>query len=95
MTESIVVGVDGSGRSVRALVWAGAPAGVLLTEAERAHSLVLGAKGIGGFGSLLLGSVVLQVVGHAACPVVVVNHVINDHRRIVVERTAHRLRRPH
>ncbi|MFG3292952.1 universal stress protein [Streptomyces sp. NPDC048179] len=148
MTDPIVVGVDGSGRSLRALVWAaheaalrqcplrvihvlpparsyatteegrvqetssrdrgvvdeattivreahpdlevtsalpsGTPAAVLLSEAERAQTVVLGAKGMGGFGSLLLGSVALQVVGHAACPVVIVNHVTTGHGRIVV-----------
>ncbi|ARF53345.1 universal stress protein [Streptomyces gilvosporeus] len=148
MTHPIVVGVDGSGRSLRALVWAaheavlhrcalrivhvlprehayattaadrareassrdqgvvaeaaaiarethpelevvtdlpaGAPAAVLLTGSEHAHTVVLGAKGLGGFGSLLLGSVALQVVGHAASPAVVVNHVTTGHRRIVV-----------
>ncbi|MFE6691806.1 universal stress protein [Streptomyces sp. NPDC057743] len=148
MTDPIVVGVDGSGRSLRALTWAaheaalhghplrivhvlpsehdqeltaearawwehqrdegvvdeataiakelrpgldvtsdlpsGAPAAVLLSESEHAHTLVLGAKGTGGFASLLLGSVTVQVVGHTACPVVVVNHVTAGHRRIVV-----------
>ncbi|QKV90620.1 universal stress protein [Streptomyces sp. NA02950] len=148
MTGPILVGVDGSGRSLRALVWAaqeaalrrcplriihvvppareyattaegraweesqrdqgivaeataialdahpdldvtsavpsGAPAPVLLAEAEHAHTVVLGAKGRDGFGSLLLGSVALQVVGHAACPVVIVNHITTGHRRIVV-----------
>lgn len=148
MTGPIAVGVDGSGRSLRALVWAahearlrhrplriihvlppahsyattdegraweasnwdsgvmteataivreahpdlevatalpsGSPAAVLLAEAEHAHTMVLGAKGTGGFGSLLLGSVAVQVVGHAACPVVIVNHVTTGHGRIVV-----------
>ncbi|MFE4016690.1 universal stress protein [Streptomyces sp. NPDC059101] len=148
MTRPIVVGVDGSGRSLRALIWAaheaasrgralhivhvlapahehagtpeghawevgqrdkgvvaeataiaeeahpglevtsglpsGAPPAVLLSESQHAHTLVLGAKGMGGFGSLLLGSVARQVVGHAACPVVVVNHLTTGHHRIVV-----------
>ncbi|MEV7687040.1 universal stress protein [Streptomyces bungoensis] len=148
MSDPIVVGVDGSGRSLRALVWAaheaalrrcplrivhvlapahsyatteegrtweagnrdqgvvteaaavareahpdlevtsalpsGTPAAVLLAEAEHARTVVLGAKGMGGFGSLLLGSAALQVVGHAACPVVIVNHVTTGHRRVVV-----------
>ncbi|MEV4919770.1 universal stress protein [Streptomyces tirandamycinicus] len=148
MTDLIVVGVDGSGRSLRALVWAaheaalrrcplrivhvvpseheyaatpegraweqshrdrgvlaeaeaiakdghpgleidstrphGAPSAVLLAESEHARAVVLGAKGLGGFGSLLLGSVALQVVGHASSPVVVVNHVATGHHRVVV-----------
>lgn len=148
MTDPIAVGVDGSGRSLRALMWAaheaalrrcplriihvlhpahsyasteqgraweasnwdkgvvaeatniaqeahpdlevtsdipsGTPAAVLLAEAEHAHTVVLGAKGMGGFGSLLIGSVAMQVVGHAACPVVIVNHVTTGHGRIVV-----------
>ncbi|MFE6692280.1 universal stress protein [Streptomyces sp. NPDC057743] len=148
MTGPIVVGVDGSGRSLRALIWAvheaasrgralrivhvlspaheyavtaeghagelgqrdkgvvaeatmiaeeahpdlkvtsalptGAPPAALLSESEHAHTLVVGTRGTGGFGSLLLGSVALQVVGHAACPVVVVNQLTTGHNRIVV-----------
>ncbi|MET8942774.1 universal stress protein [Streptomyces sp. NPDC004542] len=148
MTDPLVVGVDGSGRSLRALVWAaheaalrhcplrivhvlppahsyatteegraweagdwdrgviteataivreahpdlevtsalpsGTPAAVLLTEAEEARAVVLGTKGTGGFGTLFVGSVALQVVGHAPCPVVVVNHVTTGHSRVVV-----------
>ncbi|MCQ4083895.1 universal stress protein [Streptomyces sp. RB6PN25] len=148
MAGPIVVGVDGSGRSLRALAWAsheavlhgcalrvihvlpgaheyglsagarasrtherdrgvvdeataiareahpdlevtsdlpsGSPAAVLLSESEHAHTVVLGAKGMGGFASLLLGSVAVQVVGHTACPVVIVNHVTTGNHRIVV-----------
>ncbi|MBA2806906.1 universal stress protein [Streptomyces sp. KM273126] len=136
MTEPIVVGVDGSGRSLRALLWAaqeaslhhrplrivhvlpfepapvpeprivseataiatqahpelevtsaesvGTPAAAFLSESERAHTVTLGAKGRGGFGTVMLGSVALQVVGHAASPVVVVNHVPLGQGRITV-----------
>ena len=51
----------------------GQPADVLLDQGADAMLIVVGRRGLGGFGSLLLGSVSQQVVQHAACPVVVVN----------------------
>jgi nucleotide-binding universal stress UspA family protein len=50
----------------------GQPADVLIQQAAGAGLLVLGNRGLGGFSSLLLGSVSQQVVHHAPCPVVVV-----------------------
>ena len=47
-------------------------AAVLLEEATDAHTLVIGARGHGGFTGLLLGSVSDQCVRHARCPVLVV-----------------------
>lgn len=147
MAKPIVVGVDGSGRSLRAVMWAahdatlrgsalrllhtlprwegdfpffppgrfeeakrhgddaveeaaalvreaypalevsthlpmGTPAQLLLAEAAQAHSVVLGAKGE-DVGNMLMGSTVLQLVGHAPCPVVVVGHASAGHGRIV------------
>ena len=44
-----------------------------LVESSRgAEMLVVGSRGTGGFLGLVLGSTADQVVGHAACPVVVV-----------------------
>ncbi|MGI5940401.1 MAG: universal stress protein [Thermoleophilia bacterium] len=53
-------------------VVAGQPVQVLLNEAENATMLVVGARGRGGFASLLLGSVSQQLVQHATRPLVIV-----------------------
>lgn len=59
------------------------PAAAMIDESEDAQVIALGAKGE-DIGNLLLGSTVLQVVGHAHCPVVVVCHVTAGHHRISV-----------
>jgi nucleotide-binding universal stress UspA family protein len=46
-------------------------AGAILVAAEDADVVVVGARGLGGFRRLLLGSVSQQVTHHAPCPVVV------------------------
>jgi nucleotide-binding universal stress UspA family protein len=56
-----------------ALAVHGHPADVLLEQGADAKLIVVGRRGLGGFRSLLLGSVSHQVVQHATCPVVVVN----------------------
>jgi len=58
---------------VEAVAVAGQPADVLLEQAAGAGLIVVGRRGLGGFKTLLLGSVSQQVVHHASCPVVVVN----------------------
>ncbi|MDG4838215.1 universal stress protein [Micromonospora sp. WMMD967] len=50
----------------------GSPTPVLLAEARDAALVVLGSRGLGGFGGLLVGSVAVQVSAHADCPVLVV-----------------------
>ena len=61
-----------------ALAVQGQPADVLLEQGADAALIVVGRRGLGGFRSLLLGSVSQQVVQHARCPVVVVNHPTTD-----------------
>jgi nucleotide-binding universal stress UspA family protein len=50
----------------------GHPAQVLIEESKNVDLIVLGHRGRGGFTGMLTGSVSMQVVNHAACPVVVV-----------------------
>jgi nucleotide-binding universal stress UspA family protein len=63
---------------VEAVAVAGQPADVLLAHAADAELIVVGKRGLGGFRSLLLGSVSQQVLHYAACPVVVVNQPATD-----------------
>ncbi len=66
------------------------PASVALEDASaEADTLVVGARGRGVVGSILLGSTSLHVVNHARCPVVVVREEPSDAetrpaRRVVV-----------
>ena len=46
----------------------------LIDASHDADLVVIGSRGGGGFGRLMMGSVSSQVVNHAACPVVVVPH---------------------
>lgn len=54
------------------VVAAGPAAGVLVDMSGEVDVLVVGHRGRGGFASMLLGSVGLQCVLHAHCPVIVV-----------------------
>lgn len=53
----------------------GQPATVLVSRSPYAALIVLGDRGLGGFASLLLGSVAVQVATHAECPVLVARGV--------------------
>ena len=71
MVEDALAG-DGPQPPVEIVVAAGPPAGVLIDRSGEVDVLVLGHRGRGGFASMLLGSVSLQCVLHARCPVIVV-----------------------
>ncbi|HKE74277.1 MAG TPA: universal stress protein [Acidimicrobiales bacterium] len=63
---------DLAGVAVTPTVLAGGPASSLLESAKDADAIVVGRRGLGGFGRLLLGSVSEHVVRHAETTVVVV-----------------------
>lgn len=50
----------------------GHAAAELIAASQTAWLVVIGSRGLGGFSSLLVGSVAIAVSAHAACPVVVV-----------------------
>jgi nucleotide-binding universal stress UspA family protein len=66
--------IVGARAQVEVDIVTGAPADVLVRDAERHASglLVVGARGAGAFTRLLLGSVSEAVLRHAGCPVLVV-----------------------
>ncbi|AEG43245.1 universal stress protein [Isoptericola variabilis] len=65
-------GVDLPEERLRQRVEHGAPARVLLEASRTAERLVVGARGLGGFERLVLGSVSRQALDYASCPVTVV-----------------------
>jgi nucleotide-binding universal stress UspA family protein len=72
LIDELLGGEDVDGIEVLRTVRSGGAAGVLCQAAREADLAVVGARGLGGFRGLLLGSVTQQVVAHASCPVVVV-----------------------
>ena len=50
----------------------GFPPEVLVEASRDADMIVLGSRGAGGFGHLMMGSVTSQVAHHATCPILIV-----------------------
>jgi nucleotide-binding universal stress UspA family protein len=60
--------------SVNVVAVSGLAAQELINASQDSDLVVVGSRGVGGFASLVLGSVTAKVVQHAACPVTVVHH---------------------
>lgn len=58
--------------AIEAVVLDGHPAGVMTGLSSTAQLIVAGTRGHGGFAGLLLGSVSLQLLHHADCPVLII-----------------------
>ena len=63
---------SGLTKPIEPVLVTGGAAGAILDEAKEATLIVVGARGLGGLKSLLLGSVSHQVAHHAPCPVVII-----------------------
>lgn len=73
--QAIVDEVLGAGAAVHVLAVEGHPAQVLISQAEGARLLVVGSRSRSQLEGVVLGSVALQAVMHAPCPVLVVRPV--------------------
>ncbi|MFD4370345.1 universal stress protein [Streptomyces sp. NPDC058486] len=65
--KAVAPGVEVSGELI-----SGEPLVVLATRSRGAELVVVGSRGTGAFGGLVLGSVAVHLAAHAGCPVLVV-----------------------
>ena len=68
----MLAGLGAQPESVTVTAVHGLPAEELVKASDGADMLVLGRRGTGGFGRLLMGSVTSQVAHHAQCAVLIV-----------------------
>ena len=71
-TDQVLAGLGAQPESVTVTAVHGLPAEELVKASDGVDMLVLGRRGTGGFGRLLMGSVTSQVAHHAQCAVLIV-----------------------
>ncbi|MCO5996984.1 universal stress protein [Actinoallomurus rhizosphaericola] len=69
--------------TVESVILEGSPVPVLLQQAAHASLMVVGSRGLGAVGTLLVGSTGVELAARAACPVVVVRGRPHKAQRIV------------
>ena len=79
-----LVRADHPDLTVTGVIGTGSPTRALLALSEEAAMIVLGARGIGGFTGLLMGTVSGQVAEHGHCPVAVVRPTARAATDVVV-----------
>ncbi|UVS80533.1 universal stress protein [Actinokineospora sp. UTMC 2448] len=62
----------------------GTPSQVVVEASERAHAVVMGSRGLGGFRGLLAGSLTLTMATHSHSPVVVIHGTAPEPGPVVV-----------
>jgi nucleotide-binding universal stress UspA family protein len=70
--DQVLSGLSAKPESVTVTAVHGLPAEELIKASEGADMIVLGRRGTGGFGRLLLGSVTSQVAHHSRCALLIV-----------------------
>lgn len=84
LTGAARIAAEAGAASVTTEAVTGGAAGVLIEASDGAGLVVVGSRGLGGFTGLLLGSVGVQVSGHARCPAVVVREPATPGGPVVV-----------
>jgi|SRR5580693_6872248 nucleotide-binding universal stress UspA family protein len=72
LLDKVASEIGGTLPEMSVSVAAGNPAEELVRASRDADMLVVGSRGSGGFGRLVMGSVSSQVMHHAVCPVVAI-----------------------
>ena len=72
VVDKVAGEIGGTRPEVTVSVAGGNPAEELVNASRDADMLVVGSRGSGGFGRLIMGSVCSQVAHHAVCPVAII-----------------------